>query len=421
MPVIKALFNRCPQTFPLDVYSLDFMPAGALRRDGNVAGILSETMPKRLLHVVASFAPSEGGTSEGLRTLAESCAAMGPVEIACLDDPHAPHLHGLNFPVHGLGPVRGTYRYTPRWQAWLTENLARFDGVVIHGLWQHHSYGTYQVLGNKPYAVFPHGMLDPWFKHASPLKHIRKQVYWLAREYRVLRDARAVCFTTPIERDTAKATFWPQRWNPAVVSFGTLQPQGDPVAQREVFLSRFPALRGRRFFLFLSRIHRKKGCDLALEAFARAAAGEPHLDLVMAGPDPEKLRPQLEAQARQLGIAERVHWTGMLEGDEKWGAFHAGLAFVLPSHQENFGVAAVEALACGLPVLLSDKVNIWPDLLEDKSGIVNPDTAEGTFRSMQALLAMSEEQRREMIENGKTSFRKRYEMRRTALALNEIF
>ena len=402
------------------------MPAGALRRDCNGAGILSETMPKRLLHVVASFAPAEGGTSEGLRTLAESCAAMAPVEIACLDDPRAPHLHGLNFPVHGLGPVRGGYRYTPRWQTWLKENLERFDGVVIHGLWQHHSFGTYQVIkeraeGRKPYAVFPHGMLDPYFKHAFPLKHIKKQLYWVAREHRVLRDARAVCFTTPIERDTAEATFWPQSWTPAVVSFGTLQPAGDPAQQRERFLARFPALRGRRIFLFLGRIHPKKGCDLAIEAFARLAAEHPELDLAVAGPDPEKLRPALESRARQLGIEQRVHWTGMLSGDEKWGAFYAAYAFVLPSHQENFAVAAVEALACGVPVLISNKVNIWPDILNDQSGIVNPDTVEGTYQSMSALLAMTEEQRRQMIQNGRTTFRARYEMKRTAQALLDLF
>jgi glycosyltransferase involved in cell wall biosynthesis len=379
-------------------------------------------MPKRLLHVVASFAPSEGGTSEGLRTLAESCAGLTAVEVACLDDPQGPHLRGLSFPVHALGPAHGAYRYSPRWRAWLTDNLERFDGVVIHGLWQHHSYGTYQaILGRKPYAVFPHGMLDPYFKRAFPLKHLKKQLYWLAREHRVLRDARAVCFTTPIERDTAEDTFWLSRWNPVAVSFGTLPPTGDPVVQRELFWERFPALRERRFFLFLSRIHRKKGCDLVLEAFARLATIHSDLDVVMAGPDPEGLRPQLEARARLLGIEHRVHWTGMLAGDAKWGAFHAALAFVLPSHQENFGIAAVEGLACGVPVLISDKVNIWPDILRDKSGIVNPDTAEGTFQSMVALLGMTTEERQRMVENGMASFRNRYEMKRTALALDELF
>jgi glycosyltransferase involved in cell wall biosynthesis len=214
---------------------------------------------------------------------------------------------------------------------------------------------------------------------------------------------------------------WPQRWNPVVVSLGTAQPVGDPARQREIFLSQYPALRQRRFFLFLSRIHRKKGCDLLLEAFARVAEAHPDLDVVMAGPDEEGLRPQLEAQANQLRISARVHWTGMLEGDLKWGALHAADAFVLPSHQENFGIAVVEALACGLAVLISDKVNIWPDIAHDEAGIVNPDTVEGTYRSMTTLLAMQPEERRRMMSRGVECFRARYEMKRTAQALNELF
>ena len=344
------------------------------------------------------------------------------MELVCLDDPAESYVQGQRFPVHALGPPRGSYRFTPRLQPWLRENLARFDGVVIHGLWQWHSYGSYGVVrGRIPYVVFPHGMLDPYFKRAFPLKHLKKQVYWLAREYRVLRDAKAVCFTTPIERDCAAKTFWPQRWKPAVVSFGTSEPEGDRSTQREMFLGRFPALRERRFFLFLSRIHRKKGCDLLLEAMGRVAAAHPDLDLVIAGPDEDGLRPQLEAQAKHLGIDRRVHWTGMLEGDLKWGAFYAAEAFVLPSHQENFGVAVVEALACEVPVLISNKVNIWPDIAQDEAGIVNADTAEGTYRSMTRLLAMQPEERRRMVSNGLACFRARYEMKRTARALNELF
>ncbi len=378
------------------------------------------TNGKRLLHVIASFAPVAGGTSEGIRQLAESSAGLSAV--VCLDDPAAGFLRGQSFPVHALGPTRGHYGRTPRLEAWLEENLARFDGVVIHGLWQYHSYGAYRVVRSRlPYVVFPHGMLDPYFKQAFPWKHVKKQMYWLAREYRVLRDARAVCFTTPIERDAAAGTMWPQRWHPVVVSFGTSPPAGDAAAQRAMFLERYSFLRGRRLFLFLSRIHRKKGCDLLLEAFARIAAAHPDWDLVMAGPDEDDLRPQLEAQARALGIAQRVHWTGMLTGDLKWGALHAAEAFVLPSHQENFGVAVVEALACGLPVLISDKVNIWPDIVQDAAGIVHPDTAEGTYQSMAGLLAMSPEERQRMVNNGLACFLARYEMKRTAAALQQLF
>ena len=389
------------------------------------AGILTETMAEqpshpRLLHVVASFSPAAGGTSEGILKLSQSSA--GSVEVVCLDDPAVSYVQGQSFPVHALGPPQGSYRYTPRLRPWLRENLDRFDGVVIHGLWQWHSYGSYDLLrGRTPYVVFPHGMLDPYFKRAFPLKHLKKQVYWLAREYRVLRDARAVCFTTPIERDSAVKTLWPQRWNSAVVPLGTSEPTGEGTTQREVFLSRYPDLRERRFFLFLSRIHSKKGCDLLLEAFARLAPEHPDLDLVIAGPDEGGLRPQLESQAKRLGIEGRVHWTGMLEGDLKWGAFYAAEAFVLPSHQENFGIAVVEALACGVPVLISDKVNIWPDIVHDEAGLVNADTAEGTYRSMAALLAMSADGRRRMISNGLDCFRARYEMKRTAQALNDLF
>ena len=160
---------------------------------------------------------------------------------------------------------------------------------------------------------------------------------------------------------------------------------------------------------------------MLLEALARVVEAHSDVDLVMAGPDEEGLRPQLEAQAERLGISARVHWTGMLEGDSKWGAFYAADAFVLPSHQENFGVAVVEALACGLPVLISDKVNIWPDIVHDEAGIVNPDTVDGTYCSMSTLLVMPAEERRRMISNGLACFRARYEMKRTAEALSELF
>jgi glycosyltransferase involved in cell wall biosynthesis len=371
----------------------------------------------RLLHVVASFAPAAGGTTEAIRKLAQ--CSVGAVEVVCLDDPGAAYVQGQNFPVHALGPPQGGYRWTPRLQPWMAENLTRFDGVVIHGLWQFHGYGTYRMVrGRLPYVVFPHGMLDPYFKRAFPLKHFKKQVYWVARERRMLRDARAVCFTTAIERDAAAKTFWPGGWKSVVVSLGIAEPEGEPSAQRETFFSRFPGLRGRRFFLFLSRIHRKKGCDLLLDAFRRVDAD---LDLVMAGPDEDGLRPALEAQAARLGIAGRVQWTGMLEGELKWGALRAAEAFVLPSHQENFGIAVVEAMACGVPVIISDKVNIWPEIAQDKAGIVVADTAEGTYQGMMTFLAMRPEERLQMIRNGIDCFQGRYDMRSSATALNALF
>jgi glycosyltransferase involved in cell wall biosynthesis len=160
---------------------------------------------------------------------------------------------------------------------------------------------------------------------------------------------------------------------------------------------------------------------LLLGALARLAREHPDLDLVMAGPDEEGLQPQLEAQAKELGIDRRVHWTGMLGGDLKWGAFFAAEAFVLASHQENFGIAVVEAMACEVPVLISDKVNIWPEIVQDEAGIVDADTVDGTYRSMTALLAMNAEERRRLRSNGLACFRTRYEMTRATQSLNALF
>src|ERR1700760_1881282 len=159
---------------------------------------------KRLLHVVASFSPAAGGTTEGIRRLAEASGEGAQVEVLSLDDPAEGFLAGHDFPVHGVGPVKSHYGYTSRLGEWIQKNLARFDGVAIHGLWQFHSYGTYRAVRRRvPYVVFPHGMLDPYFKRAYPAKHLKKQMYWLLREAQILRDANAVCFTSPVERDVS--------------------------------------------------------------------------------------------------------------------------------------------------------------------------------------------------------------------------
>ena len=96
--------------------------------------IMAQKSHPQLLHVVDSFSPAAGGTTEGIRKLAESAA--GAVELVCLDDPQEAYVKGQSFPVHALGPAEGSYCFSPRLQPWLKENLDRFDGLVVHGLWQ---------------------------------------------------------------------------------------------------------------------------------------------------------------------------------------------------------------------------------------------------------------------------------------------
>jgi glycosyltransferase involved in cell wall biosynthesis len=111
---------------------------------------------------------------------------------------------------------------------------------------------------------------------------------------------------------------------------------------------------------------------------------------------------------------------GMLEGEMKWGAFHAAEAFALPSHQENFGVAVAEALACSLPVLISNKVNIWREIVAQNAGFAESDDASGTLRLLQNWIALSSAQRASMRENARCCFDEHFEVHRAAAMQLEI-
>ena len=378
----------------------------------------------RILHVISSLDPATGGPMEVVRVLIQHGPQDYTQEVVTLDDPAAPFLRELAFPFHALGPADSIYGRTPRLVPWLKANRARFDGVIVHGMWQYTGYAVWRTMrGRVPYVVFPHGMLDPYFKRAFPRKHLKKWLYWLPVEYWVLRGASRVLFTCGPEAELAKQSFWLHRWSPDVMPFGTIPPAGDAETQREAFFAICPALRGRRFLLFLGRIDRKKGCDLLVDAFAKLAAGSdaPQLDLVMAGPDPQDWRAELTRTAEAAGAAARIYWPGMLGGDSKWGAFHAAEAFVLPSHQENFGIAVAEALACAKPVLLSDKVNIAAEIVADGAGLMEDDTSAGTKRLLERWVHLAPSEREAMSARARECFHRRYDMRENAKTVVRIF
>ena len=184
--------------------------------------------------------------------------------------------------------------------------------------------------------------------------------------------------------------------------------------QRDRFLTAFPECAGKRLWLFMARLHEKKGCDLLLRAFASVANQDPSLHLVMAGPDQEGWRTQLMALGESLGIRSRITWPGMLKGDLKWGAFRSAEVFILPSHQENFGIAVAESLACRLPVLISNKVNIWREIEESGAGFVESDDLEGTQRLCQRWLQLSAAAQLRMRESAARCFQERFEMEHVA-------
>ena len=376
-----------------------------------------------ILHIMNSVNPEAGGPIEVVKRLwTTPVSKRHHVEIASLDSPGAAHVEQCPLTVHPLGPASFGYSFSARLIPWLRENHSRFDAAIVNGIWQFHSYGAWRALhaSSTPYVLFTHGMLDPWFKKQYPLKHFKKWMYWPWAEYRVLRDARAVLFTSEEERVLARSSFWLYRCNEVVVNYGTAKPIGNPELELAEFFDHYPHLRNKRLVLSMGRIHPKKGFDLLIDAFARVLGSHPEWHLVIAGPDQVGWQRELHHRAGQLGVASRITWTSMIGGSLKWGAFRAAEIFVLPSHQENFGVVVAEALAVGLPALISNKVNIWREIEGDGAGMVGDDTAQGTCNLLRAYLEKSNDEVQAMRHGARQCFEKHFEIDQAALTLQAL-
>jgi glycosyltransferase involved in cell wall biosynthesis len=335
----------------------------------------------RVLHVISQLDPRTGGPATALLGLASAQADVGLAVSVVSGFKQSPDesvgaalaRHGVN--VRWVGPVRGKLNRHPDLGQAAQEAAAAADVVHVHAMWeeiQHRAARAAQQRG-VPYVIRPCGMLDPWSLRQSRWV---KQALLAWRVRRNLRRAAALHFTTTAERDLTAPL---KLGVPAIV-----EPNGVDLAEFDrlpspgTFRGAQPQLGDRPFVLFLSRLHPKKGLDLLVPAFARVA-GDPRMagvTLVVAGPDEAGYRTQVEALASQEGIGGRVLFPGMLKGEQRLAALAEAKLFVLPSYQENFGNAVIEALAAGTPVVISDQVNLHPEITGAGVGGVVPTRVE---------------------------------------------
>jgi glycosyltransferase involved in cell wall biosynthesis len=373
-----------------------------------------------VLHVTSTLDPAWGGPVTVLAQLSRSSLESGcETEVVTLDSPDSPWLAAFPARVHALGPSRGRFHFNRRLVPWLESNLSRYELALVHGLWQQQTLAVRAVAIRRgfPYAVCAHGGIAPWLNRRYPLKRLKKQVYWSLAEHKTFRDAACVVYACEEERLRGRSTFWPYRASEVVAPFGLAGPSGDASGQRELFLSAHPEARGKKVLLFLGRLHPVKGCDLLLDAFAAVRAQDPQLHLVMAGPDEIGWRRSLSDLASSRGVGGCVTWTGLLTEDGKWGALHAADAFVLPSHSESFGMAAVEAMSCGVPVLVTREVGVWREVAKDRAGLVGADTAAGVATMLRDWLQLDDVARSAMGARAVACFEEHFEVKKATEVL----
>lgn len=345
----------------------------------------------RILRVIHSLDPKRGGLVSWLDASSQAILKRGhAVTVLCLDAPEASFLKDKPYTVVALGPALGTYGYTGRLLSWLKENRD-YDCIIIEGLWQYLGLAVHRASAytGVPYLVYAHGMLDSWFNKAYPLKALKKYLYWWLIEYRVLSRAAAVIFTSKLECEAARRSFWPYHCKEAILPLGV-----EPLA------SGFQPYRREtgehRTLLFFGRIHPKKGLDLLLDAWHAALlkASQRNLyRLCLAGPSERRYLQHLQAKAKRLGIEGSLEWLGMQEGRAaKLSLFQSCEAFILPSYQENFALSLVESLAASRPVLITDAINTWPIVAEKQAGLVAPPTEEGVQNLIESWMSWGDEE-----------------------------
>lgn len=349
----------------------------------------------KLLRVLGSMDPRTGGVAQAIRSLHGSLKKFGiECEVATSDSPEAGWLGRDPFPIHPLGPGRFGYAYSPRWLPWLSKNLPRFDAVLLDGLWQWPGLAarvarSRHAPATKLFAM-PHGMLDPWFQRDPQRrwKAIRNFAYWTLVERSTVNGCNGLFFTCDEERSLARTTF--PGYKPraeSTVGLGIEDPVTDSTPASATFRDSIPSLGQSPYILYLGRIDRKKGLDLLIRARMEIPNSRYHLVIAGPGWDSPHGRDLMnliqEATRRRDAAPAFIHAVNLLEGPVKWAALRECAAFILPSHQENFGLAVVEALACDRPVLLSDKVNIAPEIAAEGAGLVEPDTLKGTRRLLE--------------------------------------
>jgi glycosyltransferase involved in cell wall biosynthesis len=218
-----------------------------------------------------------------------------------------------------------------------------------------------------------------------------------------MRNAALVHYTSDQERIEAEAL---QVTAAVAIIPNALPDFSNRVAAGE-FRARYPELQNRRIVLFLSRLDPIKGLDLLLPAFAKLRRQVPNVSLVVAGTGETEFVNGLKAKAESLGIAADVLWPGFLEGIEKQSALTDADLFVLPSYSENFGIAALEAMAAGLPVIVSDHVAIHREISQARAGMTVACDVNQITDALARLLSDST-LRRSMAEDGRCLVRQKY-------------
>lgn len=337
----------------------------------------------RVLHVIPSLTGRDGGPGKAVVQMCRELQQRGHHPL--IYTTNADGAECLSVPIGRVTEIEGTatvyfqvnggHYYKVSWSlaSAVRQNVSGFDMVHVHALYQFPSTVAAYCCRRRsvPYIVQPHGSLDPYLFRRHP---VRKRVYEMAVERRNLRSASAVLFTSKEEMTLARSLGL--RFRGAVMPLG-VQIEERESGLREVADRLWPELAGKKVMLFLGRIHPVKAMDVLARAFGDIHREHLDVRLVIAGPATDDYAARLRQWLAAEKALEATVFTGMVEDERKAALLERADVLVLPSYTESFGLAAAEAMAAGVPVVVSNRVKIWREIDGAGAGlIVNPEAKE---------------------------------------------
>jgi glycosyltransferase involved in cell wall biosynthesis len=376
----------------------------------------------RVLHICASLSPEWGGPVAVIANLTHALEATG---VKCTVFATTGRrvgtvpvsLDGVETHLFQTGPLARLWvGHAPDLARALSRAVPDYDLVHIHELWHYPHYAAYRAAqeAGKPYVVTAHGELDPW---ALSHKRLKKQVYMTAVQRRILQGAAALHAITAAEEQQIQGLgFVPPV---ATIPNGICPETADCLPTPDEFLTHHPELVGKRIILFLGRIHPKKGLAILARAFGQLVQSRQDIRLVIAGPDEEGYRSQVEDMLKEARALDRTIFTGMLTGTEKLAAYAVSDMFVLPSYSDVLGISTLEALASGLPVIITRQCQ-FPEVADAGAGLVIDHDAGQLHEALAHLLDHPEEGR-EMGRRGRQMVIQKYTWDSVAVQVRQLY
>lgn len=364
----------------------------------------------KVLHIAASLSPEWGGPVKVIQGLTEALAKkdmevsiFAPIKKGKEKEAILPK--GVNirlFPQDIFAKFWRNHSFALK--KGLVKEINKFDLIHIHEIWHHSHFVGYRLAKrfNKPYVVSVHGALEPWCLNYKALK---KRIFSSLFERQILEQASVLHAITEKEVKNIRA-FGVINTPVATIPNGIDLQEFQNLPPKEELIKFYPKLKDKKVILFLGRIHPQKGLDLLGKVFSEIAKKRKDVYLLIAGPDEGGYQAQIEKLLEKEGVLNKIIFTGMLTGYKKLVALSGADFFVLPSYSEGFSITILEAMVCGVPVIITTGCNFL-EVAENSAGIViNPNVDE--LKEAMIKLLEKPELAEEMGKNGKELVRETF-------------